>query len=64
MRTYRAKRLLKSYADAPREVRRAFDKQLLLLLDNLHHPSPGAKKYDEANDVWQASGQSGLAILL
>jgi mRNA-degrading endonuclease RelE of RelBE toxin-antitoxin system len=49
-----AKRLLKSYAAAPAEVRRAFDKQVRLLLANLRHPSLHAKKYDEARDVWQA----------
>jgi hypothetical protein len=47
-------RLLKSYTDAPTVVQKAFDKQIRLLTDNLHHPSLRAKKYDEANDVWQA----------
>ena len=28
-------------------------KQLALLQDNLRHPSLQAKKYDDANDVWQ-----------
>ena len=54
MNIYRTRRLLKSYASAPPEVQRAFDKQLRLLLDNLQHPSLRAKKYDAANDVWQA----------
>ncbi len=54
MNVYRTRRLLKSYANAPPEVQRAFDKQLRLLLDNLQHPSLRAKKYDAANDVWQA----------
>ena len=54
MNIYRARRLLKSYASAPPEVRRAFDKQLRLLLDNLQHPPLRAEKYDAANDVWQA----------
>jgi mRNA interferase RelE/StbE len=31
-----------------------FDKQSLLLLQNLHHPSLRAKKYDEAKDLCQA----------
>jgi mRNA-degrading endonuclease RelE of RelBE toxin-antitoxin system len=48
------KRLLKSYTAAPEEVRRAFHKQVQLLLANLRHPSLHAKKYDEARDVWQA----------
>ena len=47
-------RLRKSYADAPKAVQKAFDKQLRLLAGNLNHPSLRAKKYDEAGDVWQA----------
>ena len=39
---------------APPSVRRAFYKQAAFLAGNLHHPSLRAKKYDEANDVWQA----------
>lgn len=27
---------------------------MAFLLENLHHPSLRAKKYDEANDRWQA----------
>ncbi len=29
------------------------DKQFVLLLQNLRHPSLKAKKYDEARDLWQ-----------
>jgi len=46
-------RFLKQYSAAPAPVQKAFDKQLKLLLENLRHPSLQAKKYDEANDVWQ-----------
>jgi plasmid maintenance system killer protein len=42
------------YAAAPADVRKAFKKQLALLLANLRHPSLHAKKYSEAEDVWQA----------
>ena len=45
---------LRSYAVAPPHMQRAFDKQALLLLQNLRHPSLRAKKYDEARGVWQA----------
>ena len=45
---------LKQYDDAPPQVRKAFDKQAKLLLQNLRHPSLQAKKYDEARDLWQA----------
>jgi len=44
----------KSYVAAPAAVRKAFDKQSALLLDNLQHPSLHAKKYDKTGDVWQA----------
>ena len=49
-----SKRFLKQYAAAPAEVRKAFDKQSSLLLENLNHPSLHAKKYDESLDLWQA----------
>ncbi len=47
-------RIAEQLADAPSLVRTAFDKQVRLLAENLRHPSLRAKKYDEANDIWQA----------
>ena len=47
-------RALKALEDAPGPVRRAFFKQVVLLADNLRHPSLHAKKYDESRDLWQA----------
>jgi len=38
----------------PLPIRKAFYKQAGFLLQNLHHPSLHAKKYDEARDLWQA----------
>jgi plasmid maintenance system killer protein len=32
----------------------AFAKQMGFLIGNLGHPSLHAKKYDEAQDIWQA----------
>ncbi len=46
--------VIRDYAGAPPDVRKAFDKQSGLLMENLHHPSLRAKKYDESNDIWQA----------
>ena len=46
--------VVEALKDAPLPVQRAFDKQLRFLAANLHHPSLHAKKYDEANDRWQA----------
>ena len=40
--------------NAPAPVRKAFFKQIKFLEQNLHHPSLRAKKYDEAQDRWQA----------
>jgi hypothetical protein len=47
-----SKRFLKQYAAAPAAARKAFDKQVGLLLENLNHPSLHAKKYDESLDLW------------
>jgi mRNA interferase RelE/StbE len=45
--------------NAPPAVRKAFFKQIALLEKNLHHPSLRSKKYDEANDRWQARVNKG-----
>ena len=47
-------RAIESLKDAPRAVQRAFEKQLTFLVQNLQHPSLKAKKYNEADDIWQA----------
>ena len=44
----------RSYANAPLQVQKLFDRKLALLVQNLRHPSLRAKKYDEARDIWQA----------
>ena len=54
MKVVLSDRAIDSLKDAPHNVRRAFGKQLRFLADNLQHPSLHAKKYDEANDRWQA----------
>ena len=45
---------LRSYQTAPPTVRKAFEKQAGLLVENLQRPSLQAKKFDEARDIWQA----------
>jgi mRNA interferase RelE/StbE len=47
-------RAWQDYQDAPASVQKAFDKQVGLLAENLRHPSLRTKKYDQANDIWQA----------
>lgn len=42
------------YKKLPENVKKIFIKQIKLLERDLRHPSLRAKKYDEANDVWQA----------
>lgn len=54
MKVVLSERAVESLKDAPVAVRRAFEKQLRFLVDNLLHPSLHAKKYDEAHDLWQA----------
>lgn len=54
MKFLRTPHFERNYAKAPQQVQRAFDKQSLLLLQNLHHPSLRAKKYDESRGLWQA----------
>lgn len=44
----------RNYQKLPKEIRVAFNKQLVLLLQNLRHPSLRTKKYDEGRDLWQA----------
>ena len=54
MQLLRTPHFERNYSNAPKHVQRAFDKQSLLLLQNLHHPSLRAKKYDERRSLWQA----------
>ena len=54
MRLSQSPHFVRSYSKAPKEIQQAFDKQSLLLLQNLRHPSLRAKKYDQSQDVWQA----------
>jgi len=44
----------RDYQNLAPQLKARVAKQLGLLVDNPHHPSLRAKKFDEANDVWQA----------
>ena len=59
MRLHYTERFRRSYESAPRNIQRAFDHRATLLVHNLHHPSLRSKKYDEAQDIWQARVNSG-----
>jgi plasmid maintenance system killer protein len=54
MRVLFSDRFTRSFQEAPERVQREFGKQLGHLLRNLRHSSLRAKKYDEAQDIWQA----------
>lgn len=54
MKWFLTQRAWRDYQGAPASVKKAFDKQVYLLAENLRHPSLRAKKYDEASDIWQA----------
>jgi hypothetical protein len=53
MKLRRTSHFTRAYSKAPADIQMAFDKQALLLLQNLRHPSLRAKKYDEGRDRWQ-----------
>ena len=54
MRFSYSRHFLRSYSKAPLPIRKIFDKQTGLLLQNIRHPSLHTKKYDEAKGIWQA----------
>ena len=54
MKVVLSDRAIEALKDAPRNVQRAFEKQLRFLVNNIQHPSLHAKKYDESLDLWQA----------
>jgi mRNA-degrading endonuclease RelE of RelBE toxin-antitoxin system len=47
-------RAIDALDNAPAPVRKAFFKQIKFLERDLRHPSLHAKKYNEAEDKWQA----------
>ena len=60
MRHRFSQRFTREYTEAPIEIQRTFDRKLELLLQDLRHPFLRAKKYDEANDIWQAPVTRGI----
>jgi plasmid maintenance system killer protein len=54
MRLRYSQHFLRSYAQAPAQVRKQFDKQANLLFRDWNRPSLRTKKYDEARGIWQA----------
>jgi hypothetical protein len=54
MNVHLSERAVEQLAQAPLPIQKAFIKQINFLVRNLNHPSLHAKKYDEAEDRWQA----------
>src|ERR1035441_11087589 len=54
MNVHLSQRAIEQLADAPLPVQKAFIKQINFLVRNLSYPGLHAKKYDEAQDRWQA----------
>ena len=54
MKTFFTPHFQRSYKKLPEETKKAFRKQLSYLLENIRHPSLHTKKYDEAQNIWQA----------
>jgi plasmid maintenance system killer protein len=59
VRVLLSERFTQSLKNAPDRVQREFGKQLGNLLRDLRHPSLHAKKYDEAQGIWQARVNGG-----
>ncbi len=54
MRLHLTEQFLAQFGDAQPAVQKSVLKQLKLLEANVRHPSLHAKKFDEAEDIWQA----------
>ncbi len=54
MRLHLTEQFLAQFDDAQPAVQKAVRKQLKLLEAHIRHPSLHAKKFDEAEDIWQA----------
>lgn len=54
MKVTYSNKALAAIEDAPPAVKKAFFKQTAFLVNDLHHRSLRAKKYDVSQDLWQA----------
>lgn len=54
MKLHLTEQFLAQFDEAELPVQKATVKQLRLLESNIRHPSLHAKKYNEAEDIWQA----------
>ncbi len=54
MKLYPTKDFIERYKGLPQRIQKQTDKQLGLLLQNLHHPSLRIKKMKGAKNIWEA----------
>ena len=54
MRYSTTSRFDRSFEGFSLDVQETFRKQIQFLIQDIRHPSLRAKKYDEAEDIWQA----------
>ncbi len=59
MKLVYTERFRRAYAEASPHIQRACDRKLAFLLRDLRHPSLYAKKYNEAQGIWQARVDGG-----
>ena len=62
MRFRQTQRSRQQVGRAPLHIQQALEKQLGLLVEDLRHPSLRAKKYGEAQDIWQARVTRGWRL--
>jgi len=54
MKLYPTKDFIECYESLPQRIQKQADKQLGLLLQNLHHPSLRIKKMKGVKNIWEA----------
>jgi len=54
MKLYPTKDFIECYESLPQRIQKQADKQLGLLLQNLHHPSLRMKKMKGVKNIWEA----------
>lgn len=55
MKFVRSEKFKECFVFLPEEIQRIAEKKLLLLAQNLHHPSLRVKKMAGTDDIWEAS---------
>lgn len=59
MKLYPTKDFIERYEGLPQRIQKQADKQLGLLLQNLHHPSLRIKKMKGVKNIWEARVTKG-----